>query len=72
MQTREFRIAENRFHGILYPPEQNEYADKVLILFGGSDGNFQSTRKLVEMFSTKGITVMALAYWNVLFLSIVD
>jgi dienelactone hydrolase len=57
-------IKENGFHGWLYQPKENAYPGKALIMMGGSDGYFSLTCYVAEQFVKRGITVLALAYWN--------
>ena len=57
-----FRIKTDGFHGELFRPERDEYPGKVLICFSGSDGRFEWSRMLAEVFQTHGLTALALAY----------
>lgn len=59
-----FTVEKDGFHGQLFPAEQNRCPGKCLILFGGSDGNFQETRRLARFYSEKGLDILALAFWN--------
>ena len=58
-------VSSDGFHAALFTPSKDIYPDKALILFGGTDGNFKNTCKLSRLFCSEGITVMALAYFNV-------
>ncbi len=49
----------------LYQAEKSEIPDKVLIILGGSDGKYELTQKLAELFCNYGVNALALAYWNV-------
>ena len=57
-----FCIKTDGFHGELFRPERDEYPGKVLICFSGSDGRFEWSRMLAEVFQTHGLTALALAY----------
>ena len=61
-QNTTFQIKTDGFHGELFCPVQNTYPGKVLICFSGSDGKFELTRRLAEVFQSHGLTVLALAY----------
>lgn len=62
--NKKITIKENGFHGWLYQPEVDAYPGKALIMMGGSDGYFSLTCYVAEQFVKQGITVLALAYWN--------
>ena len=64
MQNTMFRMKTDGFHGELFCPERDEYAGKMLICFGGSDGNYELARKLAQIFQGHGLTALALAYVN--------
>lgn len=57
-----FRIKTDGFHGELFCPEQDQYPGKALICFSGSDGKFEWSRMLAQVFREHGLTVLALAY----------
>lgn len=59
-----FSLQEDGFLGALYRPRQDEYPGKAVIQFGGSDGIYPLTQMAAEVFVQRGITVLALAYWN--------
>lgn len=50
------------FHGELFRPTQDKYPGKVLICFSGSDGKFELSRMLAQVFQARGLTTLALAY----------
>ena len=52
------------FVSALYRPEKNCYLGKVMVIVGGSDGYYSLTRLIAEQFLKRGLTVLALAYWN--------
>ena len=64
MHTTEFSLEKDGFIGKLYIPDEDCFTGKVLIAFSGSDGIFLLSQKLAEKFQTVGLTIMALAYWN--------
>lgn len=57
-----FRVKTDGFHGELFRPAQDNYPGKVLICFTGSDGNFELSRMLAQVFQSHGLTALALAY----------
>ena len=61
---REFALGSDGFTGALYRPAVDEYPGKAVIMFGGSDGIYPLTRLLAEQYVARGMTVLALAYWN--------
>ena len=60
----EFTLEKDGFIGALYQPERDEYSGKAVILFGGSDGIYNLTKMVAEQVVKRGMTVLALAYWN--------
>ena len=60
----EFTLENDGFIGALYRPEKDEYPGKVVIMFGGSDGIYNLTKMIAEQYVKRGMTVLALAYWN--------
>lgn len=50
------------FHGELFRPTQDRYPGKVLICFSGSDGKFELSRMLAQVFQARDLTTLALAY----------
>ena len=60
----EFTLEKNGFIGALYRPEKDEYPEKAVIMFGGSDGIYNLTKLVAEPYVKRGMTVLALAYWN--------
>lgn len=50
------------FYGELFCPAQDSYPGKVLICFSGSDGKFEWSRMLAQVFQAHGLTAVALAY----------
>ena len=60
-----FNINENGFYGCLFQATQPWQDDKVLIVCGGSNGNFKLTSMLSKTLCSQGISVLALAYINV-------
>ena len=62
--SRETTLEKEGFLSALYQPKADAYTDKVLILVGGSDGYFSLTKLIAEQYVGRGLTVLALAYWN--------
>ncbi len=62
--AQKFNIQNDGFIGSLYKPQDNSFEGKVLIMSGGSDGYFSLTCLIAEQFVKRGLTVLALAYWN--------
>ncbi len=60
----EFTLEKDGFIGALYRPERDEYPGKAIIMFGGSDGIYNLTKMIAEQYVKRGMTVLALAYWN--------
>ncbi len=60
----EFTLEKDGFIGALYRPERDEYPGKAVIMFGGSDGIYDLTKLVAEQYVKRGMTVLALAYWN--------
>ncbi len=60
----EFTLKKDGFIGALYQPERDEYPGKAVIMFGGSDGIYNLTKLVSEQYVIRGMTVLALAYWN--------
>ena len=60
----ELTYDRNGFVGALYRPENDRYPGKAVIQFGGSDGLFPLTKLAAEQYVRRGMTVLALAYWN--------
>lgn len=60
----EFTLKKDGFIGALYQPEQDEYPGKAVIMFGGSDGIYNLTKLVAEQYVKRGMTILALAYWN--------
>jgi len=61
VKNKTFRIKSDGFYGEMFRPAQDEYPGKVLICFGGSDGNFELSRMLAAVFQDHGLTALALA-----------
>ena len=57
-----YRIKSDGFHGELFRPGQDRYPGKALICFSGSDGKFELSRMLAQVFQAHGLTALALAY----------
>ncbi len=62
--NKEFDLKKDGFIAALYSPEQDEYPQKAVVMFGGSDGIYPLTRLMAEKYAERGMTVLALAYWN--------
>ena len=60
----ELTLKKDGFIGTLYQPERDGYSGKVVIMFGGSDGIYNLTKLAAEQYVKRGMTVLALAYWN--------
>ena len=61
---REFSLGREGFIGALYRPEDDGYPGKAVVMFGGSDGIYPLTQLMAEEYVKRGMTVLALAYWN--------
>lgn len=59
-----FTLEKDGFVGSLYKPSMDEYPGKAVVMLGGSDGNFSLTKLVAEQYVKRGMTVLALAYWN--------
>lgn len=57
-----YRFKTDGFHGELFLPTQDKYPKKALICFSGSDGGMELARVLAGVFSSNGLTTLALAY----------
>ena len=64
MPNREFSLDTDGFIGALYEPERDEYSGKAVVMFGGSDGIYDLTKLIAEQYVNRGMTALALAYWN--------
>ncbi|NFA59100.1 alpha/beta hydrolase family protein [Clostridium sporogenes] len=62
--TNNFNVDVHGFQGSFYCSEQTLEENKVLIVCGGSSGNFALTAKLAEIFCNQGFHVLAMAYVN--------
>ena len=60
----EFTMEKDGFIGALYRPERDEYPGKAVIMFGGSDGIYNLTKLAAEQYVKRGMSILALAYWN--------
>lgn len=61
---RRYTIEKDGFFGCKYEPRQNAFHGKALVMVGGSDGYFSLVCLIAEQFVKRGMTVLALAYWN--------
>ena len=59
----ETTVQKEGFRSALYIPKGDTYPGKVLVLVGGSDGYFSLTKLIAEQYVSRGLTVLALAYW---------
>lgn len=57
-----YRVKTDGFHGELFRPDLDKYPGKALICFSGSDGRFELSRMLAQVFQSHGLTALALAY----------
>lgn len=55
-------IFNRGFHGIFYPTSTK---DKAMIIISGSDGGIKWAQNIAEIFSSKEITSLAVAYWGI-------
>lgn len=62
MENKKFTLNQDGFHGELFCPPQSTYPGKALICFTGSDGNYELSRMLAQVFRSHGLTALALAY----------
>ena len=60
----EFTLERDGFIGVLYRPERDEYPGKAVVMFGGSDGIYNLTKLIAEQYVKRGMSILALAYWN--------
>ena len=60
----EFTLKKDGFIGVLYRPERDEYSGKTVVMFGGSDGIYNLTKLIAEQYVKRGMSILALAYWN--------
>ena len=60
----EFTLKKDGFIGSLYQPERDEYPGKAVVMFGGSDGIYNLTKLIAEQYVKRGMSILALAYWN--------
>lgn len=60
----EFELERDGFLGTLYRPAENRCPGKGLVVFGGSDGKFELAQRLARLFQARGLTTLALVYWN--------
>ena len=56
------QVSDHGFHGNFYPTTTK---DKALIVITGSDGGITWAQQIAELFSSKGITALAVAYWGI-------
>lgn len=59
-----FSVETDGFSGSFYKPKKNFFPGKVVLLAGGSDGQYALTRLVAEQFAERGIAALALAIWN--------
>lgn len=57
-----FFMNSDEFHGELFIPESDKYSGKAIICFTGSDSKFKLAKLLAEVFQSRGLTALALAY----------
>ena len=57
-----YRVPKDGFFGELFLPREDKYPGKALIAFSGSDGGIELTRILADVFRSRGLTTLALAY----------
>lgn len=57
-----YRVKTDGFHGELFLTSEDKYPGKALICFSGSDGKFELSRRLAQVFQAHGLTSLALAY----------
>jgi len=57
-----FSVKNDGFHAELFRPVQDNYPGKALVCFSGSDGRFELSRMLAQIFQAHGLTALALAY----------
>ena len=60
----EFTLKKDGFIGSLYQPKRDEYPGKAVVMFGGSDGIYNLTKLIAEQYVKRGMSILALAYWN--------
>ena len=61
-QNNTYRVDTDGFFGELFIPGEDKYPGKALICFSGSDGGIELAKSLAEVFSSNGLTTLALAY----------
>lgn len=57
-----YHVKTDGFYGELFVPAKNQYPGKALICFSGSDGKFELSRMLAQIFQSHGLTTLAIAY----------
>ncbi|WP_304282809.1 hypothetical protein [Roseburia hominis] len=57
-----YRVKTDGFFGELFVPSEDHYPGKALICFSGSDGGIELSRMLAQVFQSRGLTTLALAY----------
>lgn len=62
--ARTFELAEDGIIASLYVPDDDAAPGRALIVMGGSDGYYSLAKLIAERFCERGITALALAWWN--------
>ncbi|MDD3231311.1 MAG: acyl-CoA thioester hydrolase/BAAT C-terminal domain-containing protein [Oscillospiraceae bacterium] len=57
-------IEQDGFIGKLFTPENDRFPGKALVAFSGSDGRFELSCLLGQLLAAQGVTVLAIAYFN--------
>lgn len=59
-----YEVVSDGFTATLYKPDEDAFPGKALIMVGGSDGYYSLTKLICEQFVARGLTTLALRYWN--------
>ncbi len=63
MTTQDFSLSIDGFAGSIYYPQA--VSENAVIAFTGSDGGLARAKHIAKCFAERGITALALAYFNV-------
>lgn len=61
-EKKTFYVKTDGFRGELFVPAEDKFPGKALICFSGSDGGLDLARSLADVFQSRGLTTLALAY----------
>lgn len=63
-ENRTFTLAEDGFVGKLFCPKKDEFLDKALVFFTGSDGSFELACLGGQFFANHELTTLSIAYFK--------